>query len=302
MRTEPDVTRVVRSWLEEGANRMPERVLDSVMELLPSTPQRRPMWLARRFPNMNNFARVAVIAAVVIIVVIAAVNILPRQAGFGAPGPTPTTPVPTPTVTPSPTVAGTLLGASDKDSSLAAGTYRIADPFQRPFTVTLPAAWTSKAITATDVQFRKAAPESGAAWLTVDLAENVFADPCHAGDRPIDPPVAQTVDAFTAALTSMVGFTAGPVTDVVIGGHPGKTFVLTNSIDTTTTDCTGGAMLPLFTFGGGGSAATNGGATEHLWVLDVGGTLVVIDGESFPGTPAFQLLEITEVVPTITFP
>ena len=32
MRTNPDVTRAVRSWLDEGVDRLPERVLDSVLD------------------------------------------------------------------------------------------------------------------------------------------------------------------------------------------------------------------------------------------------------------------------------
>ncbi|MEO7118219.1 MAG: hypothetical protein ABIZ34_04525, partial [Candidatus Limnocylindrales bacterium] len=118
MRTEPDVTRVVRSWLEEGANRMPERVLDSVMELLPSTPQRRPMWLVRRLPNMNNFTRVAVAAAAVLVLAVVAFNVLPRSSGFGTPTVTAT---PTPTASPSPTAAATP-SASPTASPVAIGT------------------------------------------------------------------------------------------------------------------------------------------------------------------------------------
>ena len=30
MRTDPDVTRAVRSWLDEGVDRLPERVLSAV--------------------------------------------------------------------------------------------------------------------------------------------------------------------------------------------------------------------------------------------------------------------------------
>ena len=35
MRTDPEVTRSVRSWLEEGVDRVPDRVLDSVLEAVP---------------------------------------------------------------------------------------------------------------------------------------------------------------------------------------------------------------------------------------------------------------------------
>ena len=41
MSTDRDVTRIVRSWLDDGATRLPDRVLDQVLDALPATPQRR---------------------------------------------------------------------------------------------------------------------------------------------------------------------------------------------------------------------------------------------------------------------
>ena len=52
-RSERDTTRIVRSWLEEGADRIPDRVLDAVEAQLPATRQRREGWLARRLRNLN---------------------------------------------------------------------------------------------------------------------------------------------------------------------------------------------------------------------------------------------------------
>ncbi len=51
MSTERDVTRIVRSWLEEGATALPDRVLDTVLDQLPATSQRRAWWPARRVPR-----------------------------------------------------------------------------------------------------------------------------------------------------------------------------------------------------------------------------------------------------------
>ena len=55
MSTDRDVTRIVRSWLEEGATALPDRVLDTVLDQLPATPQRRAWWPAWRFREMNNY-------------------------------------------------------------------------------------------------------------------------------------------------------------------------------------------------------------------------------------------------------
>ena len=91
MSTDRDVTRIVRSWLEEGATALPDRVLDTVLDQLPATPQRRAWWPARRFEKMNNFAKVAIAAAAVVVVAVVGLNVLPRSGGgVGGPGPTPT--------------------------------------------------------------------------------------------------------------------------------------------------------------------------------------------------------------------
>ena len=91
------------------------------------------------------------------------------------------------------------------------------------------------------------------------------------------------------------------MTDVTIGSHAGKALEITNTIDTETANCTGGPMLPMWTFTGGGSAQTNGGATEQLWVVDVVGTPVIIDGETFRGTPAGSKEEITHIISSLAF-
>ena len=54
MHTDRDTTRLVRSWLEEGATALPDRVLDAVLDQVPATPQRRSWWPARRSADMNN--------------------------------------------------------------------------------------------------------------------------------------------------------------------------------------------------------------------------------------------------------
>jgi hypothetical protein len=87
--TERDVTRIVRSWLDEGVTQLPDRVLDAVLDQLPATPQRRADWLARRFPRMNTFVRIAAAAAAVILVAIVGIKLLPLG-GVGGPGVSPT--------------------------------------------------------------------------------------------------------------------------------------------------------------------------------------------------------------------
>ena len=94
MSTDRDVTtRIVRSWLREDAYEDADRILNLVLDEIDTTPQRRPGWLARRFPPMNNAFKIVLAGAALAAVVAAGVIFLPRDGGnTGGPGPTPRTP------------------------------------------------------------------------------------------------------------------------------------------------------------------------------------------------------------------
>jgi hypothetical protein len=96
MSTERDVTRIVRSWLEEGVTALPDRVLDTVLDQVPATHQRRPSRLARRTPTMNNYARLGLVAAAALAVAIGGIALLGRPSNVGPS--TPPTPSPIPSV------------------------------------------------------------------------------------------------------------------------------------------------------------------------------------------------------------
>ena len=282
MSPEPEVTRIVGSWLEEGVDRLPDRVLDSVLEQCPRPhsagrvagvevafhDQHRPHFRYRRGRRRGCRRRAS--------------TLLPGG-GVGGPAPAPSA-APTPsrsaTPSPSPTPSPMAVGTGDLKQSLEPGTYHVASPFGVPFTISFPATWTPNALVAGDVNMSTAGSS-----IAIDLVDNVFADPCRSAGGPMDPPVAATVDGIVTALTQMVGFDAGPVSDAVVGGHAGKTFLLTNSIDTATANCARGAMLPIWTFRGDKSgAATNGGTQAQIWVIDVNGTPVAIWGDGDQST------------------
>ena len=69
MSSERELTRVVRSWLEEGLNVLPDRVLDDVLAQIPVTSQRRPVWRAWRRQLMNATTRLAIAAVAAFAVV-----------------------------------------------------------------------------------------------------------------------------------------------------------------------------------------------------------------------------------------
>ncbi len=89
MNADPDVTRVVRSWLKEDAYENADRVLDSVLDQLEWIPQRRAGWLARRFPIMNSSRfRYGIAAAAIVAAAFLGLRFLPGP-NVGAPDATP---------------------------------------------------------------------------------------------------------------------------------------------------------------------------------------------------------------------
>lgn len=95
MSTDRDLTRIVRAWLEESANVLPDRVLDEVLAQLPMTPQRRPLWRAWRKRFMHGSFRFAMAGVAVIALALAGYSLF--QLSFGPSASPPETPTPTPT-------------------------------------------------------------------------------------------------------------------------------------------------------------------------------------------------------------
>ena len=91
MSTERDMTRVVRSWLRTDEHESADRVLDTVLDLLDATPQRRSWWPARRIADMNTYAKILIAAAAIVVVAVVGLDLLPANGGVGgAASPSPT--------------------------------------------------------------------------------------------------------------------------------------------------------------------------------------------------------------------
>ncbi|MEP7081581.1 MAG: nuclear transport factor 2 family protein [Chloroflexota bacterium] len=89
MSSDRDTTRIVRSWLLDGPTELPDRVLDAVLDQLPSTHQGRATWWpARRLSHMNTPMRFALGAVAIVIAVVLGINLL--GSNIGGPSPTPT--------------------------------------------------------------------------------------------------------------------------------------------------------------------------------------------------------------------
>lgn len=304
MRTEPDVTRAVRSWLEDGADRLPERVLDSVLDAVPATPQRRPWWPPRRLIYMTSKMQIAAVAVAIIAVAFVGWRLLPAPSGVAGPSPiaspsaspSPTTPSPSPSTIP--------IGIANV-YPFQPGTYQVPDPFIAPLTISFASTFTSGVLMPGAIAFYRSEPADFAPGLVIDRPYRVFDDPCHppalSASPSASPGTLPTGDELVSALESMQGFEAGPVTDTTVGGHPARTFVLTNALtDEQAAQCTG-SPIDLWE-GGGGRNTTNQRSTDHIWIVDVNGTPITIDAQSQPGqTPEEMIAEVEAVVASIQF-
>ncbi|MGH2446056.1 MAG: hypothetical protein ACRDGD_08470 [Candidatus Limnocylindria bacterium] len=96
MSTDRETTRIVRSWLEDGVTALPDRVLDAVLDELPTTPQRRVTWWpVRRIPQMTSFAKIALGTAAVVLAAVLGITVLGGGGSVGGPDIGEPTPGPT---------------------------------------------------------------------------------------------------------------------------------------------------------------------------------------------------------------
>ena len=296
MTTDRDVTRVVRSWLEDGATSLPERVLDDVLDQLPTTPQRRVRWPAWRFHQMSSPFKIALVAAAIGALAVVSIDVLPRSPDIaGAPAPSPS---------PSPSPA--LL--EGYGPSLAAGTYYgpIWDgPGQ--WTVTVPEGWEEfYSILWADVDGVSTPPTAGGpgeiavGW---ELVTNVFADPCHWQDSLLDPPVGSTVDDLAAAFAERVGGVASGPKDVVFGGYPAKRIELSVPADLDVANCDEGSYRDFLVSGEALSQWTEtpdiAGRMNVLYILDIDGTRYVMQTRQRPDASEEDLTELDAILASI---
>lgn len=279
-RTERDMTRIVRSWLEDGVTRLPDRVLDAVERQLVDTHQRRAGWLARRFPMMNSTSvRYGIVAAAFVLVAILAWNYLPAP-NTGGPEPTSS-----PTASPMPLPPG--------DSNLEPGTYRTT-PFAQglwgmcegqpgctespaddsiAFTVTVPDGWSVSGLGGIWVDSN--APPDGA-MLIFWRGGWLYEDPCNAFGAP-SIEVGPTTDDFVAALADHPLLDVTTPVAVTLAGYSG-TYVDVRApanLDECASD---------YRIWDPGIYAQGPEHRWHLWILDVEGTRVVVQTMDFPGT------------------
>ena len=285
MSADRDVTRIVRSWLEEGVTALPDRVLDAVLDQVPATRQRRAWWPARRLPLMNMPARIAAAAAAVVALAVVGVIAFPKGGGVGGPQSTPA-PTATPAPTPSPTPAPTL----PPSGQLPPGTYR--SDF---ITYTLPAGYSS--YQSWGANKNDGNPPNGvfvAPWSSI---ATVYKDPCHW--QTTGASIGPTVDNLVAALVAQKrGSTVTPI-NVTIDGFHGKQVDLMVPLDVKIAACDQ-ATYKSFTDASGGDRYNQGpGQHDLLDILDVNGKTLVINRVFYPANTTADRAELQAIFDSI---
>ncbi len=303
----------IADWLEDDPDKAPSIVLETVVGALPSIPQRR-NW--RSLLRTNQMPRFAIVAGVVLV---AAIGFggwwATRNGSVGAtPAPiaTPTAPTPEPTTQPTPestpaassmepeATPGTLTGVN-QFLPVSAGAYLVESPFDAPFTFTVTGStWMPTRLEHNVLTLDRSSGDRLIASLGIFIPDSVYADPCHSegGPTPID-----TVDDLVAALTSMPGYTAGAVTDVALGGAPGKSFELRNAIDVEAESCAE-ASLKLATYDRFGTDETifsGPGDVERYWVVDVAGKPVILQLNAAGTATTEEQSETEQTIESIAF-
>ena len=319
MSADRDVNRIVRSWLEEGVSALPDRVLDTVLDQLPATPQRRVWWPVRRFGEMNNFAKFAIAAAAVALIAFAGLRLLPGQGTIGSvPSPSASrapSPSPSPSQSPSPSPSPARI----PDGPLAAGTYA-TQPFAGSgglcmgqagcveagpeddsirITLTVPDGWTGFEGGSVVPSAESYSPPGGAAlifgrggWLHTKLCAPLPPAP--------DISTGTTVNEFVTALVDHPDLDVTSPVDVTLGGYSGKYLELRAPANTTTDELGPDPSGCNYYFvWEPGIYAQGPNALWRIWVLDVDGVRVVVRSDSFPGTTPQVRAQLQAIVDSI---
>jgi hypothetical protein len=299
-----DLDRLLRSFLSEGPMELPDPSYDEVRDRMEHTRQRAFIgsW---RTPDMNRYLKMGLAAAAAVVIAVVGFNLLP---GSPTPGEEPSA---SPSVSPSVAEPSTEPSAA---GGLPVGPHQVlyAVGVQRgQMTVTIPApGWFGEENGGTLAKNESPDPPDGAGLtifangqLFADIQDYyVYGDACHWQSTTPDTP-ATTVDAFAAALQGQALRDASAPVDITLDGYTGKAITLHVPDDAVISQCDSGYF---------GSFAVNDNQTparyhqgpgqiDKLWIVDVGGDLVVIDIGYFPATPQSVVDELEAIVASMTF-
>ena len=221
------------------------------------------------------------------------------NSGVGA-GPMPS--VAAPTTTPEPSAAEP---SPSIEAGLAEGPFLWSDDEFIPITLTIPAPGWS--VHGDGLLKNKNDQPPDGAWMMGpwggEIISHVPGDPCQWRSTMPDTP-ATTVDEIVAALASQASRDASEPVDITLDGHAGKSITLHVPDDVssgfTACDedkfCTAGTATDCYMWNAQGP-----GAIDELWIVDVDGQILLMDGEYYAQTPAEHVDELQAILGSVTF-
>jgi hypothetical protein len=290
-----EIDRLLETFLADGVSELPDRAYDAVRSEIETTRQRVVIgpW---RAPDMNSLAKFAIAAAAVVVIAVVGINLLPRSGGnVGTSQPAPS-PSMTQSASPAPTPSD-IVGVPSAGPLVAGKPYpfRLEDT---AFTLSVPNAdWQSNG----DFGIYKTQGQAadGAAFIFWKYdADGVFSDPCNNVKAPVVGPSAADL---AAAITKIPGVdVVSPPTAVTIGGKPGQTVAIKIRDDI---GCVENQFYLWYDSAHEDQAryASQKGQTIRVWIAEVDGKRVQMDGETYVGvTPAVQQ-EVQSIVDSVQF-
>ena len=304
MSADRDTTRIVRSWLRTDEHESADRVLGDVLALLDATPQRRPLWPARRIADMNTYAKLATAIAAVVVAAVVGVNLLRPGGGPGtdpASSPTPSPSAsPTPTPQPQPSAAGTAFPPA---GALTPGRHTVSEA-GIAFSLEVPEGWYSSGLNCGGCATNAGWLEKGSGpdgdpdtvWMPIWHVRGVAADPCAHTPGP-EATSAANLAADVAGLPGIEVVT--PPEDVTIGGRPAKHVAVKVPAGI---DCVPGTYYMWYEDSGVFRWASALGQTNHVWIIEMaGGNWIWIEAETFEGVSPEFVPEIEAMIDSIQF-
>ena len=178
--------------------------------------------------------------------------------------------------------------------------------FERPITLEVPANWTGlgqgrgQALIVKTLDAQPFGEVGPTVLLGIYAIDSVYADPCH--DRAPAPRGPPSLVAFVAALTHAVGVQAGRIEDTTVGGLPATVFDLHSTIDM---DQCQSKPFNQWSFraesGVGHGNGTSSGGHQRIWLLDVDGTIILLDADSGDDSFTEDVEELYQIVESIRF-
>ena len=316
-----DPDRLIHHFLLEGEEQLQDQVYDAVRAEIEQKSQR--VVIGRwRMPILNRIVGFGLAAAAVVAAVLIGSQLLGSPApSVGGPGVEPTF-TPEASVaepTPEPTSSSSAWTGSPEGPLVVTGS---DGPVQVTVNIASSGWFPLREFDAVgkDDDGLDAPEHVGAALLAwawpAGTGFNVYGNPCQWSTTIPETP-ATTPDEIAAAFAAQASTDATAPVDVTVGGFAGKaitlhvpmSFDLPNaSRDEKFADCDDGTFAFYGVEGetggettGNGRTAQGAGQIDELWILDVDGSIVILDGGYSPATPTDLVEELRTLAESATF-